>query len=98
MLINYNEETISYFVNEINKIEYNKPIKVYVFSPGQNAFDDDFFEVSDKVTLCALPAAIYAAYKKVLPKRKNIQLDAIAESEVMASNSMIFTEENMKGE
>lgn len=32
--------------------------------------DADFDEVTDKVTLCALPAAIYNAYMKVLPKRK----------------------------
>ena len=45
-------------------------LKVYVFSPGRYAFNDNFREVEDKVELVALPAAIYDAYKKVLPKRK----------------------------
>lgn len=98
MLVIYNEETISYFINEIDNIELNQPIKVYVFSPGQYAFDDDFFEVANKVVLCALPAAIYAAYKKVLPKRKDSQLEAISESENTESSLTFFSEDNMKGE
>ena len=98
MLIVYNEEAISYFVNEIDNMELNQPIKVYVFSPGQYAFDDNFFEVAEKVTLCALPAAIYAAYKKVLPKRKDSQLEAIAETENTEPSTTLFSEDNMKGE
>ena len=70
MLIIYNEEAIAYFINEIKEMELHQPIKIYIFSPGQYAFEDIFFEVADKVTLCALPAAIYAAYKKVLPKKE----------------------------
>ncbi|MDE5811516.1 MAG: hypothetical protein K2H61_04310, partial [Muribaculaceae bacterium] len=34
------------------------------------AYDDEFAEVANRVTLCALPQAIYDAYQKVLPKRK----------------------------
>ena len=45
-------------------------IKVYVFSHGSYAYDDEFAEVANRVTLCALPQAIYDAYQKVLPKRK----------------------------
>ena len=44
--------------------------KVYVFSPGHYAFDDEFEEVADKIELCALPEAILQAYNKVLPKAK----------------------------
>lgn len=44
--------------------------KVYVFSPGHYAFDDEFEEVADKIELCALPEAILQAYNKVLPGRK----------------------------
>ncbi|MEI8247602.1 MAG: site-specific DNA-methyltransferase [Lentisphaerota bacterium] len=44
--------------------------KVYVFSPGHYAYDDEFEEVADKVELCALPEAILQAYNKVLPVRK----------------------------
>ena len=45
-------------------------LKIYIFSPERYAFDDEFYEVQDKVQLVALPAAIYDAYQKVLPKRK----------------------------
>lgn len=47
-----------------------RKIKVYVFSPGAYAWDDDFAPVIDRVELCALPEAIYQAYKSVLPKKK----------------------------
>lgn len=44
------------------------PIKVYTFSYTNYAYDDDFAEVEDRVQLCALPAAIYEAYRRVLPQ------------------------------
>ncbi len=47
-----------------------KEIKVYVFSMGSDPYTEDFAEVLDKVTLCALPDAIYKAYQHVLPKKK----------------------------
>ena len=46
-------------------------MKIYVFSHGRYPFTDNFREVEDKVELVALPAAIYDAYQKVLPKRKD---------------------------
>ena len=47
-----------------------KEIKVYVFSMGSDPYTEDFADVLDKVTLCALPDAIYKAYQNVLPKKK----------------------------
>ncbi len=44
------------------------PIKIYTFSYTNYAYDDDFAEVEDRVQLCALPAAIYEAYRRVLPQ------------------------------
>jgi len=44
------------------------PIKIYTFSYTNYAYDDDFAEVEDCVQLCALPAAIYEAYRRVLPQ------------------------------
>lgn len=46
------------------------PVKVYVFSNGQYPYTEDFEEVLDCITLCALPDAIYKAYQNVLPKKK----------------------------
>jgi adenine-specific DNA-methyltransferase len=68
MMIILEEALIENAVEIIKNLE--KPVKVYIFSPGQYPFTDDFEEVLDKVELCALPEAIYKAYKAILPKKK----------------------------
>ena len=75
MLIIYHEELIDEIVEEIKSLPLTPSkgegnLKIYVFSPGRYPFTDNFREVEDKVELVALPAAIYDAYQKVLPKRK----------------------------
>ena len=71
MLVVYHEELIDQLVEAIKQMDFGRErLKVYVFSPGRYAFDDNFYEVSDKVLLVALPAAIYDAYQKVLPRRR----------------------------
>lgn len=71
MLIVYREELIDEIAEEIKQLDFGKMrLKIYVFSPGRYAFNDNFREVEDKVELVALPAAIYDAYQKVLPKRR----------------------------
>lgn len=89
MLIIYREEAIRYFVDEIEKMNFNGILKVYLFAPDRYAFDDDFFAVNDKVQLCALPAAIYDAYQKVLPKRKPkfIEVEEVESAENTNSDS-----------
>ena len=82
MLVIYNEEAIPAFVAEIAKMTFNGKLKVYVFAPGNYAYDDDFETVSDKIELCALPAAIYNAYQKVLPKRRHQMLPDMDDSEL----------------
>ncbi|MCX6309978.1 MAG: site-specific DNA-methyltransferase, partial [Bacteroidia bacterium] len=44
-------------------------IKVYVFSPGQYPYTEEFEEVLSWITLSALPDALYKAYLNVLPGR-----------------------------
>ena len=71
MLVVYREEVVNELVEAIKPLELGTSIlKIYIFSPGRYAFDDDFYEVLDKVQLVALPAAIYDAYQRVLPKQK----------------------------
>lgn len=78
MMVIYNEEVIPDIVDWLQsasatqtiKHSSNQAIKVYVFSPGAYAWDDDFAPVIDKVDLCALPEAIYQAYKNVLPQKR----------------------------
>lgn len=72
MMIIYEPAVIKYIVEEIKNWPPKEFIKVYVFSEGRYAFDDDFKDIIDKVTLCAVPDAIYQAYRRVLPKRKNV--------------------------
>lgn len=70
MLIIYNELAVDAFVRVIAGMEVNGRIKVYVFSNNRYAYADNFESVADKVEVCALPAAIYDAYQKVLKPRK----------------------------
>ena len=83
MLVIYLAEAIQAIVElikqEISKEEMSKnadadrkkaKLMVYVFSPNGYAYDDEFEEVSDYVTLCAMPDAVLNAYRRVLPKRK----------------------------
>ena len=69
MLIIYMVEAIERIVEEIETMPEDTNIMVYVFSTNNYAMDADFEDVADKVKLCALPAAIYNAYLKVLPKK-----------------------------
>lgn len=73
MLIIYNVDAIEDIVEEIKQMPEDTKLQVYVFSTTNYAMDTDFDEVSDKVSLCALPAAIYNAYLKVLPKKKELE-------------------------
>ena len=80
MLVVYREEVVYEWVEAIKTLEFGRSkLKIYIFSPGRYAFDDDFYEVQDKVQLVALPAAIYDAYQRVLPKQKERLLDEAAE-------------------
>jgi adenine-specific DNA-methyltransferase len=77
MIVIYEPAVIKYIVDELKTWGKKEFIKVYVFSEGRYAYDDDFKEVLDKVTLCALPDAIYQAYRRVLPRRKKALPTAI---------------------
>ena len=83
MLIIYREEFAEEISNEIAKMDLGgEKLKVYIFSPGRYAFDDVFADVLDKVELVALPAAIYDAYKRVLPKRKEKTFEEEAKEDI----------------
>ena len=107
MLVIYEERAISLLVQLMAQTE-DDGIKtmVYVFSPGADPYTDDFEDVADCVKLCALPSAIYEAYKRVLPKRKPKFLDEAlqemktqAEAEANAQQTLDFGEnDNMNEE
>ena len=86
MLVIYRAEAIQALV-ELMKQEIkngeskeNGKLMVYVFSPNGYAYDDEFEDVADCVSLCAMPDAVLNAYRRVLPKKRQAQLlDDIAE-------------------
>ena len=80
MLVIYRAEAIQALV-ELMKQEFkngeseeNAKLMVYVFSPNGYAYDDEFEEVADYVSLCAMPDAVLNAYRRVLPKKRQAQL------------------------
>ena len=86
MLVIYRAEAIQALV-ELMKQEFknaeskeNGKLMVYVFSLNGYAYDDEFEDVADYVSLCAMPDAVQNAYRRVLPKKRQAQLlDDIAE-------------------
>ena len=107
MLVIYEERAIQLLVQLMAQTE-DDGIKtmVYVFSPGADPYTDDFEDIAERVKLCALPSAIYEAYKRVLPKRKPKFLDealqemkAQAEAEANIQQTLDFGEnDNMNEE
>ena len=98
MLIVYNEEAIYDIVDILEDMEVASPIIIYVFSPGNDAWNSEFESVSDKVRLTALPAAIYNAYKRVLPKPMSILLNPKDTSKEEKVSENLFDVEEKGGE
>ena len=86
MLVIYRAEAIQALV-ELMKEEFknaeskeNGKLMVYVFSPNGYAYDDEFEDVAEYISLCAMPDAVLNAYRRVLPKKHQVQLlDDVAE-------------------
>ena len=99
MLVVYREEAIDRLVELIYGMYVEGKIIIYVFSPGEDPWEDSFADVADKVELCALPAAIYNAYRRILPKKKvaaaTTEEDAQAthKAETPANGMLNFTDE-----
>lgn len=88
MLVIYNELTVNAFAETIYHMEVDGKILIYVFSNTRYAYDDNFEDVLDKVELCALPAAIYDAYRNILPKQEMKFEDPMTESENDTDNEV----------
>ncbi len=103
MIVIYEPAVIKYIVEELKTWEKKESIKVYVFSEGRYAYDDDFKEVLEKITLCALPDAIYQAYRRVLPRRKRAKqeieiLNSEEQAEALADANQYSYKEEKGGE
>ena len=71
MMVIYREEAVQQLVELIQKTDYEGKMFVYVFSPSEDPWEGEFDEVQDRMQLCALPQAIYNAYRRILPKKKD---------------------------
>jgi adenine-specific DNA-methyltransferase len=69
LMVIYDELAVEHAIAVIKTLP--KPVSVYTFSPDADPYTDEFEEVSDKVTLCALPDAILQAYRRVAPKKRS---------------------------
>ena len=84
LMVIYDEDVIEQMVTVIENVvqadkERRSHFKVYVFSNGQYPYTEEFEEVLPYITLCALPDAIYKAYKNVLPKRQRMAIPQLEE-------------------
>ena len=93
MLVIYKEDNIEEIVDAIYDIELKEKIKIYVFSPDRDPYEDEFADVEDKVELCALPAAIYDAYMRVLPRQKDKRIEIAPETDEKSEEAWTLDEE-----
>lgn len=93
MLVIYKEDNIEEIVDAIYDIELKEKIKIYVFSPDRDPYEDEFADVEDKVELCALPAAIYDAYMRVLPRQKDKRIEIAPETDENSEEAWTLDEE-----
>ena len=98
MLVIYNELTVNAFADTIFHMDTDGKILIYVFSNTRYAYDDDFEEVLDKVELCALPAAIYDAYRNILPEEKPTFEEPLEAEENMEANNEEVHHSNVANE
>ena len=66
MLVIYEDRAVDAVVEVLKTCKVHQPIKVYVFSNTQYPHTDNFAAVLGKVDLCALPSAIFNAYKQFI--------------------------------
>lgn len=74
MIVIYNESYVEKVAELLDDYDGETKIKLYVFSPSEDPWADTFDNVIDKVELCALPSAIYNAYRSILPPREDLTI------------------------
>lgn len=73
LVVVFDDIAIPKAVEIIQQLPHKSIIKVYVFSEEQDPYTEDFYEVLNRIELCALPDAIYKAYQHILPKKKRTE-------------------------
>jgi len=94
------EEAVTLLIKFIGQHKPAEKIRVYVFANGQYPYTEEFEDILDHVTLCALPDAIYKAYQNVLPKKQREFIPEIEEAsaEETANTGQDTIEDILKSE
>lgn len=100
MLVVYSEEAVEDLAELICGMDLAEPIIVYVFSPSEDVWNEQWEDVREKVRLTALPAAIYNTYRRILPRRRDTppateQAAQGADGKPQPAQPTLFSEEDM---
>ena len=85
MLVIYDERAVIPVSNMLRDNRIDGNLLIYVFSNSRYAYDDEFLEVADKVSLCAVPYAIYDEYNRVIHRQRNVEEEVNTQSTVDGS-------------
>jgi adenine-specific DNA-methyltransferase len=85
----YIEEAVESLSEFVAQVAPESKIKVYVFANGQYAYAEEFEDITNNITLAALPDAIYKAYQNVLPK-ENKEFVLVLEEDIDVEPEMDF--------
>lgn len=92
MLVIYNELAVAPIAAHVAECGATKehPLKVYVFSNGRYAYEDELHAVATLVEVCAMPEALLQSMQSTLPPlhygEEDYTPDAEAEAEALADN------------
>ena len=94
-----NTDLIPQVVKQLKEMQPATPIHIYIYAPGDYAFDDEFEEVASKVELHPLPQPILNAYRQWLPKQDEVLLDVpddyeLTEAELNESGEDFISKED----
>ncbi len=98
MLVLLNTDLIPLIVEQLKGMKLVTPLHIYMYAPGDYAFDDEFEEVGSKVELYPLPQPILNSYKQWLPKQDEVKLEIpddyeLSEAEQNESGEDFITKE-----
>lgn len=98
MLVVLNTDLIPLIVEQLKGMKLVTPLHIYMYAPGDYAFDDEFEEVGSKVEIYPLPQPILNSYKQWLPKQDEVKLEIpddyeLSEAEQNESGEDFITKE-----
>lgn len=70
-LVILDPEKIEEITEQLEQMDIEGRMPVYVYTTGQYPYTEDFWQISEKVELYPYPACIYGACEKVMPKMED---------------------------